>query len=145
MGASRNGTAPADGKASAPAAGEKGTSYTWGHEGMAPADMLGRRTKPTPAELSNMFNLDGWAQAMLDALTWPIRAPKWSVVEAEGDRGEADLCRGMLEPIMRRVVAGMCQAVGHGVSYAEMVWGLDEKSLPVLVDVAFRPVETCKP
>ena len=142
---SRNGTATANRKAEAPAAGEKGTSFAWGYEGMTPADMLGRRTKPTPAELSNMFDLDGWAQAMLDALTWPIRAPKWSIVEAEGDRGEAELCRKMLEPIMRRVVAGMCQAVGHGVSYAELVWGLDEKSLPVLVDVAFRPVETCKP
>ena len=145
MGASGNAAAAADGKASAPTAGEKGTSYTWGYEGVTPADLLGRRTKPTPVELSNMFALDGWAQAMLDALTWPIRAPKWSIVEAEGDRGEAELCRRMLEPITRRIVAGMCQAVGHGVSYAEMVWGLDDKGLPVLADVAFRPVETCKP
>ncbi len=46
---------------------------------------------------------------------------------------------------MRRVVAGMCQAVGQRIAYAELVWGLNEKSLPVLVDVAFRPVETCTP
>ena len=145
MGASRNGTAAANGKAEAPTAGEKGTSFSWGYEGVTPADMLGRRTKPTPAELKNMFVLDGWAKAMLSALTWPIRAPKWSIVEAEGDRGEADLCRGMLEPLMRRIVAGMCQGIGEGVVFAEIVWDLDEKGLPVIADIAFRPAETCTP
>lgn len=145
MGASRNGTAQADGRASAPTAGEKGTSFAWGYEGITPADMLGRRTKPTPAELKNMFDLDGWAEAMLSALTWPIRAPKWSIVPAEGDRGEADLCREMLEPITRRLVAGMCQGIGEGVVFAEIVWGLNEENLPVIVDVAFRPAETCTP
>ncbi|QIN79606.1 hypothetical protein GBA65_14955 [Rubrobacter marinus] len=145
MGASRNGTASENGKANAPATGEKGTSYAWGDEVIRIGDLLGKKRKPTPAELKTMFGRDGWAEAMLSALTWPIRAPKWSVVEADGDTGEADLCRRMLDPIMRRIVAGMCQAIGEGVAYAEIVWDLDEDNLPYIRDVAFRPVETCTP
>lgn len=144
MGATRA-TAERNGKAEAPATGEKGTSHAWGYEGVTLSELIGKKPKPTPAELKNMFGSDGWVEAMLSALTWPIRAAKWSVVPAEGDRGEADLCRRMLDPILRRVVAGMTQAIGEGVGYAEMVWDLDEDDMPYLKDVVFRPVETCKP
>ncbi len=137
---SRNGTA-----AKAPAEGEKGTSFAWGMEGVSPEDVLGRRPKPTPADLDGMISVDGWALAMHAALTWPIRAPEWSIVEADGDSGEAELCRRMLDPLMRRVVAGMCQAVGHAVAYAELVWDREPDGTIALEDVAFRPVETCRP
>ena len=142
MGASRNGAVKA------PTEGEKGTSFAWGTEGISPADVLGKRPKPSPADLDHMISVDGWAEAMYSALTWPIRRPKWSVVPAEGDTGEADLCREQLEPLLRRIVAGMCQAVGHGVAFAELVWNIDSGAndgTVVLEDVAFRPVSTCRP
>jgi hypothetical protein len=139
VGTTRNGKAPA------PAEGEKGTSFAWGAEGVSPQDVLGKRSKPSPADLDHMISVDGWAEAMYSALTWPIRRPKWSVVPAEGDTGEAELCRAQLDPLLRRIVAGMCQAVGHGVAFAELVWDIDIDGTVVLEDVAFRPVSTCRP
>jgi hypothetical protein len=130
-----------------PPEGEKGTSYAWGYEGISPSDILGRRPRPSPADLDNMIRVDGWALAMHSALTWPIRRPKWSVVPHPDDSGEAELCRAQLEPLMRRIVAGMCGAVGSGVAFAELVWGQarDGSGAVVLEDVAFRPVSTCRP
>lgn len=124
--------------------GEKGTSYTnWNLE-LVPGDLLGKQKKPTPAELDEMISTDGWALAMYGVLTWPIRRCEWTIVEAEGDTGEAELCREQLGPLLARVVAGMCQAIGHSVSYAELVWERGGESGVFLKDVAFRPVATCK-
>ena len=138
--ASRNGTGTQN-----PSKGEKGTSHVWdpGEAGIRPSDMIHRRPRPSPAALDHMFAVDGWAEAMHSALTWPIRRPKWSIVEADGDSGEADLCRAQLEPLMRKLVAGMTGAVGRGIAPAELVWDRDTDGTIVLVDVAFRPISTC--
>lgn len=93
-----------------------------------------------------MLNLDGWVQAMHAGLTWPIRRLKWSVVEAEGDTGEADEVRAQLDRLMPKIVAGMSQGVAHGVAFAEIVWEeSDDGGRLVIEDVAFRHVSTCKP
>lgn len=142
---SRNGSSETPKKQ--PSTGERGTSYGWGQgAGLTPEDVLGRRPKPSLQDLNHMLNLDGWVQGMHAALTWPIRRLQWSVVEAEGDTGEADEVRAQLNKLMPTIVAGMSQGVAHGVSFAEIVWAeSQDRSRLVIEDVAFRPVSTCTP
>jgi hypothetical protein len=139
VGASRNGSVKS------PPEGEQGTSFAWGYEGVHSTDFLDKRRKPSPTDLDHMISVDGWALAMYAALVWPIRSLRWSVVPAEHDAGEAELCRAQLEPLMRRIVAGMCEAIGHGISFAELVWGSSVDGNLFLKDVAFRPVWSCIP
>ena len=134
MGASRNGTKKVE-------AGERGIASSEGDDGLF---VYGKKKPASVRDLDYMLRVDGWASAIQSALTWPIRAPKWSVVEADGDRGEAALCREQLEPLMRRVVAGMCSAVGRRIAPAELVWAY-QGGRAVLEDVAFRSVSTCEP
>ena len=144
---SRNGRDPAGTEENRPSTGERGTSYGWGVAGLRPEDMLGRRPRPSLQDLDHMLNLDGWVQAMHAGLTWPIRRLRWVVVDAEGDTGEGDDVRAQLEPLLPRIVAGSSQGIGHGVAFAEIVWGEDPSGNGRLVieDVAFRHVSTCTP
>ena len=133
-----------NGRPRAPRTGEVGTSHAWGTEGVHPSDFLGKPKRPEPADLKNMLAVDGWASAMYEAITWPIRRAGWSIVEEDGDTGEAELCREQLGPLMRGLIARMCQAIAHGVLYAELVWDLGADGTVVLNDVAPRPIETCR-
>lgn len=140
MGSTRNG------RPKVPETGERGTSHSDAFSLFAPVGNLpgDRRRRPTPQEINVVRDTDGWAEGAFVALTRPIRATTWSVVPHEDDAGEADLCREMLTPLLSNLVAGMCGAVGDGISFAELVWELRDDE-PWLADVAFRPVDQCEP
>lgn len=137
--ASRNGTT----REGRPETGERGvgslaSSYTDGS-----LFAYGDRRVPTATELDRMIRFDPWADAIDGALTWPIRSANWSVKEADGDRGEAEMVREQFAPLAARAIAGALSAVGRRVAFAEQVWDI-EGSLVVLRDLAFRPVDQCQ-
>lgn len=137
MGSTRNGARP-----KAPPEGERGATGASSYLG----DSLfayGKRRAPSNVELHQMFSFDPWAEAIEGALTWPIRSAKWSIKEAEGDRGEAEAAREQFTPLATRSIAGALSAVGRRIAFAELVWSVSRNAGVVLEDLAFRPIDQC--
>lgn len=101
--------------------------------------------------VDDMLKKDGQAEAVLTALTMPIRMAGWQIEKPEGDQGQTDwvtdeLTRhqvdgGMQTPIAT-VIGQMCMARAYRLSFHEAVWTLrDGKAC--YKKLAWRPPVTC--
>lgn len=107
--------------------------------------------RPWVELVDDMLKKDGQAEAVLTALTMPIRMAGWQIEKPEGDRGQTDwvtdeLTRhqvdgGMQTPIAT-VIGQMCMARAYRLSFHEAVWTLRDGKA-TYKKLAWRPPVTC--
>lgn len=103
-------------------------------------------------DIEDMLQRDGIAMALEQVLTLPIRAAKWQIKPAPGDKGECDFVnkvlttppeQGGMEIPMELVVGQMTSARLYRRAYFEKVWTHDADGKVVLAKLASRPPTTC--
>lgn len=107
--------------------------------------------RPWVELVDGMLKKDGQAEAVLTALTMPIRMAGWQIEKPKGDVGQTDwvtdeLTRhqvdGGMQTPMATVIGQMCMARAYRLSFHEAVWTLrDGKSC--YKKLAWRPAVTC--
>lgn len=105
-------------------------------------------------DMKAMFSRDGQASAIESVLTLPIREADYSILEAKGDKGEADFVRSVLmtpdtEGGMQTPISQLVGQVTSGQIYRraffEKVWKIRPDDGRVIYDkIAFRPPATCQ-
>lgn len=116
-------------------------------------DWVGSMGKePTVADLENMLDRDGKAQALEQVLTLPLRWADVSIEPAEGDKGEAELVShalltpphegGMSTPL-EHVIAQMTAAVWQRRAFFEKVFRVEDGQV-TYKKLALRPASSCK-
>ena len=96
------------------------------------------------AQIDDFIRADGKGRAIEQVLTLPIRAAKWSIRPAKGDRGEADMVTAALEPAMMQTVIGqITSAQLYRRSYLEKTFRVDGDQV-VYDELGFRPAATCE-
>lgn len=113
---------------------------------------------PTTRDIIRAFDVDPQLQATELAMTQPLRSANWSIVPRDGDSGEAYFCREILENApeegglktpMSTIIAQCARAPFVRRAHFELVWGKgdsgeDEAGQDRLIDIAYRPPETCR-
>lgn len=140
-------------------ASEQGTQYDWA--GWPPnVNLMGDIATQFPDRLwvelmDEMLKKDGQAEAVLTALTMPIRMAGFQITPAEGDKGEAKFANkaltrhqveGGMQTSLNRVIAQMTQARAYRLSFHEVVWTrgeLDGKPRDLYKKIAYRPAVSC--
>jgi hypothetical protein len=105
--------------------------------------------------MDEMLRKDGQAEAVLTALTMPIRMAGYQIQPAPKDKGEAQFAStaltkhqvdGGMQTPLNTVIAQMTQARAYRLSFHEVVWTrgeVDGKDADVYKKVAFRPAVSC--
>lgn len=102
--------------------------------------------------IEEMLKSDGQAEAVLTALTMPIRMANWSIEKPEGDTGQTEFIRGALtkhrvdggmSTPFNQVIGQMTQARAYKRSYHEKVYTKDADGKTVYSKIAWRPPTSC--
>lgn len=134
---------------------EQGTQFDWA--GWPPnVDLQGDIATQYPDRpwvelVDEMLKKDGQAEAVLTALTMPIRMAGYQIVPGEGDKGEAKFVsttltkhqvNGGMQTPLNTVIAQMTQARAYRLSFHEAVWKRHEGKA-VYKKLAWRPAVSC--
>lgn len=102
--------------------------------------------------IEEMLKSDGQAEAVLTALTMPIRMANWSIEKPDEDTGQTAWVRdvltrhrvdGGMSTTMDQVIGQMTQARAFKRSYHELVWTRGEDGKAVYSKIAWRPPASC--
>lgn len=138
---------------------EQGTQFDWAGW-PSNVSLMGDVATQFPDRLwvdlmDEMLRKDGQAEAVLTALTMPIRMAGYQIVPAPKDKGEAKFASealtkhqvdGGMQTPLNTVIAQMTQARAYRLSFHEVVWTrgeVDGKQADVYKKVAFRPAVSC--
>lgn len=139
--------------------GEQGTQFDWAGW-PSNANLMGDIVTQFPDRpwvelMDEMLRKDGQAEAVLAALTMPIRMAGFQIQPAEGDKGEAKFAskaltrhqvEGGMQTSLNRIIAQMTQARAYRLSFHEVVWTrgeVDGKPRDVYKKIAWRPAVSC--
>lgn len=102
--------------------------------------------------MEDMLKADGQAEAVLTALTMPIRMANWSIEKPDKDTGQTKWVRetltkhrvdGGMSTTMNQVIGQMTMARAFKRSYHELVWTRGEDGKAVYKKIAWRPPASC--
>lgn len=115
-------------------------------------DWLLDPSKPTDRQLDRMFERDGKARQLEQALTLPLRSAELRYEKTDGDRGELEHVRealtrpansgGMSTPLWQ-VLAQATSALSHRRAFFEKVWTVRDDQF-AYDKLAWRPQGSCK-
>jgi hypothetical protein len=139
--------------------GEQGTQFDWAGW-PSNVNLMGDIATQFPDRLwvdlmDEMLKKDGQAEAVLTALTMPIRMAGYQIEPSKGDKGEAELAtealtrhqvEGGMQTSLNRVIAQMTQARAYRLSFHEVVWTrgkIGDRDCDLYKKLAWRPAVSC--
>lgn len=136
---------------------EQGTQFDWA--GWPPnTNLMGDIATQYPDRawvdvLDEMLKKDGQAEAVLTALTMPIRMAGYQIEKpSKGDRGQTEWVTdvltkhsvdGGMQTPLNTVIGQMCMARAYRLSFHEAVWKEGEDGKAIYKKLAWRPAVSC--